>query len=98
MSPKIREIAGRIHHRIETALWAVLFAFAVYFIIFVLPKMPEIQAQRARVEVLEIAAENASLCEKLNIKRGTDNHNQCLLDVGGFRAKVEKRAFDSLDW
>jgi hypothetical protein len=98
MSPKVREIAERIHHRIETALWAGLFAFVVYFIIFVLPKMPELQAQRARVEVLEIAAENASLCEKLHIKRGTDDNNLCVLDVGAFRAKVEKRAFDSLNW
>ena len=98
MSPKIREIARRIHHNIETALWAALFAFVVYFIIFVLPKMPEIQAQRARVEAIEIAAENASLCEKLHIKRGTDDYNQCLLDVGEFRLKVGKRISDGIDW
>ena len=76
----------------------MLFAFVIYFTAFVLPKIPELQAQRARVEVLEIGAENASLCEKLNIKRGTDNYNQCLLDVGEFRSKVEKRAFESLNW
>ena len=45
-------------------------AFVVYFTIFVLPKMSEFQLQRARVEAIEIAAENASLCEKLHIKRG----------------------------
>ena len=98
MSPQIREIARRIHHSIEVALWAALFAFVIYFTAFVLPKIPEIQAQRARVEVLEIGAENASLCEKLNIKRGTDDYNQCLLDVGAFRSKVEKRAFEGLNW
>ena len=98
MSPQIREIARRIHHSIEVALWAALFAFVIYFTAFVLPKIPEIQAQKARVEVLEIGAENASLCEKLNIKRGTDNHNQCLLDVGEFRWKVGKRISDNIDW
>lgn len=98
MSPKIREIARRIHHNIETALWAALFAVVVYFIIFVFPKMPEIQAQNARVEAIEIAAENASLCGKLHIKRGTDDYNQCLLDVGEFRLKVGKRISDGIDW
>jgi hypothetical protein len=75
----------------------MLFAFVVYFITFVLPKLPEIQAQQARVRAEEVDAENASLCEKLSIKRGTDKFNQCLLDVGEFRWKVEKRASDEID-
>src|SRR5689334_8325013 len=98
MSPKIRLIASRVYTNIESALWAMLFAFVIYFITFVLPKLPEIQAQSARVRVEEIVAENASLCEKLSIKRGADKHNQCLLDVGEFRWKVEKRVYDDLNW
>ena len=39
---KIREIASRVHTNVETALWAMLFAFVIYFITFVLPKLPEI--------------------------------------------------------
>jgi|SRR5215467_7932918 hypothetical protein len=98
MSPKIWEIAGRVHSNIETALWAMLFAFVIYFITFILPKLPEIQAQNARVRVEEIGAENASLCNKLSIKPGADGYNQCLLDVGEFRWKVEKRAYDETTW
>ena len=98
MSAKIREIASRVHTNIETALWAGLFAFVIYFITFVLPKLPEIQAQNARVRVEEIGAENASLCEKLSIKPGADGFNQCLLDVGAFRWKVEKRIYDESTW
>lgn len=98
MSMKIREIASRIHDNIEIAVWAMLFAFVIYFITFVVPKLPEIQAHNARVRVEEISAENASLCEKLSIKRGTDRHNQCLLDVGDFRWKVEKRIYDEISW
>ena len=98
MSPKVREIARRIHHNVETACWAALFAFVVYFTIFVLPKMSEFQSQRVRVEAIEIAAENASLCEKLHIKRGSNDYNQCLLDVGEFRWKVGKRISDGIDW
>ena len=51
-----------------------------------------------RVEAIEIAAENASLCEKLHIKRGSNDYNQCLLDVGEFRWKVGKRISDGIDW
>ena len=98
MSPKVREIASRVHTNIEIALYATLFAFVVYFIIFVLPNLPEIQAQNARVRVEEIGAENASLCEKLSIKPGADGYNQCLLDVGEVRWKVEKRIYDESTW
>jgi hypothetical protein len=98
MSPKMREITRRVHTNIETAMWAMLFAFVIYFITFILPKLPETAAQRARVRVEEIGAENASLCEKLSIKWGTDGHNQCLLHVGEFRWKVEKRFSDETTW
>ena len=98
MSMKIREIASRVHTELETAMWAMLFAFVIYFITFVLPKLPEIQAQNAIVRVQEIGAENASLCEKQSIKRGTATYSQCLLDVGEFRSKVEKRIYDETAW
>jgi hypothetical protein len=94
MSPKFWELARRAHHNVEIALWATLFAFGIFFTVFVLPKLPEIRAQNAIVRVQEINAENALLCEKLGIKRGADTYNQCLLDVGEFRLKAEKRAYD----
>lgn len=99
MSQKIREIASCVQTNIETAMWAMLFAFVIYFITFVLPKLPEIQAQNAIVRLVEVGAENESLCEKLSIKRGTDTkYSQCLLDVGAFRSKVEKRIYDETAW
>jgi len=98
MSTKMQEIARRVHTNIEIAMWAMLFAFVIYFIIFVLPKLPEVQAQNARTRIEEIGAENASLCEKLGIKREANGYNQCLLDVGEFRWKVEKRAYDETTW
>ena len=55
MSSKILEIARRIHHNIETALWAVLFAFVVYFIIFVLPKMPEFKRKERELRRQKLA-------------------------------------------
>src|SRR5262245_30580824 len=88
---RIREIASRVYDNVEVALWAMLFAFVIYFITFILPKMPEIQAQNERIRVEEIAVENGAFCKQLDIKQGTANYNQCLLDVGQFRLKVEQR-------
>jgi hypothetical protein len=96
MSTRFWEIARRIHRNVELALWATLFAVVIYLTIFVLPKLPEIHAHNAIVRVQEISAESAWLCEKLNIKRGSDRYNQCLLDVGEFRGKVERRAYDEI--
>ena len=94
VSTKFWEIARRIHREVEVALWATLFAVGIFLTVFVLPKLPEIQAQNAIVRMQEISAENALLCERVGIKRGADTYNQCLLDVGEFRWKVEKRAYD----
>ena len=96
MSPKTREIVSRIHGHTEVALWAILFAFVLYFIAFVMPNVLETQAQREIIRVQEIAAENEAFCEKLDIKRGTNKYNQCLLDIGQFRLKAEKRVLDSV--
>src|SRR5262245_10255143 len=94
MSTKFWEIARRIHNNVERALWAILISTVIYLVVF--PNMAEIQAQNARVRTQEISDENAQLCEKVSIKRGTDRYNQCLLDVGQFRWKVEKRAYDEI--
>jgi hypothetical protein len=96
MSAKFWDIARRIHHNVETALYATLFAVAIFLTVFVLPKLPEIQARNAIVRVQEISAENAALCENLSITRGTGGYNQCLLHVGEFRGKVERRAYDEI--
>lgn len=98
MSTKIMELAKRVHRNVEVVLWATLLTFVIYVMIFVLPRIPEVQAQNAIVRVQEISAENAWLCEKLSMERGTDRYNQCLLAVGEFRHTVEKRAYNDLDW
>jgi hypothetical protein len=85
---------GRVYDNVEAALWAALIAFVIYFTVFTIPKMPEVRAQNERARVQEIAAENALYCEKFGMKVGTEKHNQCLLDLGEFRMKVETRVYD----
>ena len=96
MSTKFLEVVRRIHHNVEVALGATLFAFVMYLFVFWLPHLPEIQAQYARIRVSEINAENAAFCEKLNIKHGTEKYNECLLFVGDFRMKVQQRTYDEV--
>jgi hypothetical protein len=97
-SSKILEIIASVHHNMELALWAVLAAFVIYFGVFIVPKFPAIAARHQRIRAQEIAAENASLCKKFDRKTGTEKYNQCLLDVGAFRFKVEKRIYDERDF
>jgi hypothetical protein len=50
-----------------------------------------LREQLAQNKNLKEVAEDVSYCEKFGMKVGTEKHNQCLLDLGEFRMKVEKR-------
>lgn len=93
-----REKVKRVYDNVEAALWATLLAFVIYFIVFTLPNMRKISEQNEIAQVQEIAAEKASYCEKFGMKVGTDKYNQCLLDLGEFRMKVEKRMSDQSEF
>jgi hypothetical protein len=93
-SNKFWEIVTRLSDDVEPLFWAILLAGAIYTIVFIIPTVSETQKQRERIRIGEIADENASICEKLDIKRGTDKHSQCLLDIGQFRHDVGKRIYD----
>ena len=88
------EKIGRLYDNVEAALWATLLAFVIYSIVFIIPKVPDIRARNESVRAQEIAAENELYCEKFGMKLGTERHNQCLFDLGEFRAKVEQRIYD----
>ena len=93
-SHKFWEIVSRANDTVETPLWAALLAFAIYAVVFIIPNVSENQAQREKIRIEEVAEENALICEKFDMKRRTDKHNQCLLDIGQFRLSVEKRVLD----
>jgi hypothetical protein len=93
-SNKVWEIVTRLSDNAEAFFWAILLAGVIYSIVFIIPTVSETQKQREIIRVQEITAENAAFCEKLDIKRGADKYNQCLLDIGQFRLKVEKHVLD----
>jgi hypothetical protein len=88
---KIWESVSRIYDQVEIALWALLLSGTIFFLAFTVPKLPQILAQVETIRSQEIAAENSRYCEKLGMTAGTQKDEQCLLTLGEFRLKVEKR-------
>ncbi len=87
-------LARSIYDNVHLALWAILVAFVLYFLAFIAPNLPEAAAQAERFRIQEIAAEHDQYCAKWQMGAGTKMHNQCILDLQEFRAKVEKRIAD----
>ena len=86
----------RAYVEIETALWAGLLAFAVFFFAAVLPRMPE-QAARAESErILAMSDENHRYCEKWGKREGTAEHDACVLDLQQLRRSIEQRFAESV--
>ena len=81
-----------VYNEVHLALWAMLTAFAIYFAVFVAPKLPEIQAAAERLRLHDIADENEVFCAKWRMGLGTPMHNQCLEDLQELRARIENRS------
>jgi hypothetical protein len=99
MTPnRIWELVSRIYDNVETALWATMLAFVIYFVVFDVPNLPAHWARAERIMAQEIAAENPHYCEMIGLKAGTQKHVQCVLYLGEFRLKVEKRIIDESEF
>jgi len=78
----------------EIALWSLGLSAIICFAAFTIPRLPEILARAKRIRAQEIAAEYAYYCEKFGFNPRAQKYEQCLLDLGEFRLKVEKRIAD----
>ena len=87
---RVWNVVARAYYNAEIALWALLIT-SVIFLAFQLPRLPAIIAGIAATRATEIAAENADYCERLGTKTGTRAYSECLLTLGDFRLKVERR-------
>jgi hypothetical protein len=88
---KIWESISRIYDQVEIALWALLLSGTICFFAFTVPKLPQIWARAETIRSQEIAAENARYCDKFGMTAAAQKYEQCLLTLGEFRLKVEKR-------
>jgi len=91
-----RKLVGRIYDVVHVALWSGLFAFVIFFCLFVLPQVPQSRAKMEAVRILELQAENDAYCEKWGFPRGGRKHEECVLDLQALRTKIDQRALDDV--
>jgi len=91
-----RTLVGRIYDIVHVALWSGLFAFVIFFCLFVLPQVPQSRAKMEAVRILELQAENDAYCEKWGFPRGERKHQECVLDLQALRTKIDQRALDDV--
>lgn len=85
----------QLYDALHMVLWAALLAVVLFMGIFVLPKLPEMQAQAALKRADEIAAENRFYCEKWGFARGSHKHTMCTVDLQQLRKSIEQRAAEA---
>ena len=90
-------IVQSVYDYVHMALWATLVAF-VFFLAFIVPRMPEAASRAERIRIQEISQENEDYCAKWQMGLGTKMHNQCILDLQELRWKVQNRFADQLDF
>jgi hypothetical protein len=93
---RLARLIGRISVEVETALWAGLAAFIIFFITAVAPKIPEQVAIAERARIIETADENRRFCVKWGKTEGSQEHAACLLDLQELRTMIERRRLDQM--
>jgi hypothetical protein len=92
MNPdKIWESVSRIYDKVEITLWVLILLGTICFFAYTVPNFLQIWARVEGIRAQAIAEENAFYCEKLGMMAATRKYEQCLLTLGEFRLKVEKR-------
>ena len=93
---QIWRVVDRLYVEIETALWAGLAAFVIFFCALILPHIPANVAKAQAERALEIVHENQSYCEKWGMKRGTQEHIGCTIDLQRLRNDIEQRRAEAM--
>jgi hypothetical protein len=93
-SSKTMTIVRQVYDCVESALWAALLAFVIYFLIHFVPSLPEAARRAESIRTLRIAAETSALCEEWGMKQGTHEHTLCTMDLRKFRKKIEQEFAD----
>ncbi len=91
-------IVQSIYDHVHLALWATLAAFVLFFLAFIVPRLPEAAARAERLRTQEISQENESYCAKWQMGLGTKMHDQCVSDLQELRWKAQNRFADQLDF
>ena len=87
-------VVRRLCDEVETALWASLVAFLIFFATFVVPDLSQQQAKAELMRAREIAEENGRYCTKWGKEAGTREHMLCTMDLQELRLGIEQRLRD----
>ena len=89
---QVWRVVDRLYVEIETALWAALAAFVIFFCALILPHVPANVAKAQAARALELVQrEPASTARKWGMKRGTQAHIGCTIDLQQLRNDIEHR-------
>jgi len=91
-------IVQSIYDYVHAALWAILAAFVLFFVAYVVPRLPEAAARAERLRIQETTQENEGYCAKWQMGLGTKMHEQCISDLQELRWKAQNRFADQLDF
>ncbi len=91
---KAMAVVGLVYDCVECGLWALSVAFVLYFVIFLLPHLPENARRAESIRALNIAEENRAFCEKWGMKQGTHEHLLCTMDLQQLREKIRQDSAD----
>ncbi|HET7849418.1 MAG TPA: hypothetical protein VFL51_10210 [Pseudolabrys sp.] len=91
MSRKAWRRIHAVYDHVHAALWAMLFVFVLYTVVFVTPQLLAARVAFEREQAQEIAAEDSSYCAKWGMPAGTHRHTLCTLDLQQLRASIAQR-------
>jgi hypothetical protein len=98
MAAKPLPVIERLHTEVNTALWAGLTAFLIFFSVVTLPRIEQNQAAYRVAQATEISAENDSYCRHWKFLPGTDVYRSCLDDLQTLRNSIEKRVLEDYEF
>jgi hypothetical protein len=90
-SERFWTLTSKVYDEVHLALWGCAIAFAMFFVVFVAPKLPAAQAKAESQRILRAMAENRQLCERWGLKPGSDAHARCLLDLQKLRTEIRNQ-------
>lgn len=87
-----------IYDEINRAMWAIAIVFSLYFLLLVLPKLPEARDRAEVLRILQSNAENEHYCQKLHMGTEASMHDDCIQVLLQLRNDIENRIADDGDF
>jgi len=88
----------QIYDTVHRALWAVLAAGLIMFVVFDLPAVLNGDRVYASHRARAVEAEDNFYCQRWGMAAGSGRHSLCMSDLARLRQNVEKQVADDSDF